>query len=163
MIVLVIVDMQIGYKAAQDADLIERITEFAQSVHNEGGYVVELAMDNGGRSSFALPFEIHTVMKDCAEGGTILYAYLLGAGLAHGENHFVLAGVNMSQCVFRTATSLAERLANEKAMCDHVTIRTDLCGDGERFRVRFEQGPIHEEREWAPAKVSFNLTEIAPE
>jgi nicotinamidase-related amidase len=137
MIVLVIVDMQISYKAAQDAELIARIERYARRVKKQGGHVVEIAMDGSGHATYSLPFEVPCVMKDQTDGGSILYAYLLGAVPLKDDLRVEFCGVNFSACVYETAKTLADRLSTERALCDHVTIRTDLCGDGERFRVRF--------------------------
>lgn len=141
--VLVVVDMQIVYPAAQDADLIRKIEAAAETTIRGGGRVVHLQYDASGMSSVKLPPDSDSIWKCVDGGGDILYAYLVGAHLVMSDSRFVLSGVNLSACVMETAIGLAKRLYEENAMCDHVTIDPDLCGDGARYKVRFANTADH--------------------
>lgn len=134
---LVIVDMQVAYAAAAHHTLVEAINTEARGLSDLGGHIILLNMDDSGRWTVSPPDGAGVLWKPEPDGGDIVYSYLLGAGLVHPDLRVTLCGVNLSQCVYRTAVTLAMRLANEHALCDHVAIALNLCGDGERFRVRF--------------------------
>jgi hypothetical protein len=87
-------------------------------------------------STVKLPDGTKTIWKNENDGGTIVYAYLLGAGLINKETRVSVCGVNLSACVIDTARGIAHRPYEEHALCDHVSVESSLCGDGARFRVR---------------------------
>jgi hypothetical protein len=134
--VLVVVDMQAAYVAAQDDTLIESIEEEAATVVGQGGRVVAICYDGSGGSTVNLPAGTPTIWKanDC--GGDELYAWLIGAGLVSRDLSVRVCGVNLAACVFRTAIGIGERLYGEHALTHHVTIDRELCGDGSKFIVR---------------------------
>jgi len=133
--VLVIVDMQVSFTAAQDAGLIAAIEKEAAAVSERGGHVVAISYDQSGMSTVSVP-GAKMLWKNQDDGGTIVYAYLLGAGLICSDLAVRIAGCNLAACVFATACGLGQRLYEEHALCDHVTVATSLCGDGSRYRVR---------------------------
>lgn len=135
--VLVIVDMQAGYAAAQERALVGRIRARAAKVLASGGRVVAISMNGSGPQTVNLTPTIPILWKDEDDGGNIVYAWLVGAGLVQPDVRIEVAGTNLCACVMATACGIAERLYEEHAMCDNVTINTKLCGDGARFKVRF--------------------------
>jgi hypothetical protein len=133
--VLVVVDMQHMYNAARDPGLIAKINT---SMRQGWSRVVLLCNDGSGMHT--IEHEGKPVLwKDEANGGDCVYSYLLGIlNPPSRALHVTFAGVNLSQCVYRTAEGLARRLAQEHGMTDNVTIDLSLCGDGEQFVVRLK-------------------------
>lgn len=137
--VLVIVDMQHMYNAARDAELILRVEKaLRRELPPCPDVAVLICNDGSGQLTVHRPSGVPVVWKNESDGGTYLYAFLLGMGVINRELRVLIGGVNMSQCVYRTATGLAARLAEEHGLTDNVTIVRDLCGDGEQYVVRFE-------------------------
>jgi hypothetical protein len=136
--VLVIVDMQAAYAAAQDADLVARIEAAAERHIALGGRVVAICYDGSGAATVKLPPGTQTLWKRDDDGGDAVYSWLLGAGLIDRELFVRVAGVNLCACVFKTAIGLAARLYEEHALCRNVAIDRSLCGDGAKFIVRIE-------------------------
>lgn len=136
--VLVIVDMQHRYNAARDQDLIARIE---RELLRCDRYVI-LCRDGDGMHTIELPQGAPVIWKTEADGSPAVYAYLCGAGLICRELRVTIGGVNLSQCVYRTAVGLADRIAQEHGITDCVTIALRLCGDGEQFVVRFDASEV---------------------
>jgi hypothetical protein len=133
--ILVVVDMQADFNAAQSEDLRRAIRLAADPVLKFYDHIVAVNMDNAGSSTIDLPPGTKTLWKCQDDGGEMVYSYLLGAGLISGDMSVVVCGVNLTACVFRTAIGLADRLHREHALSEHVSIDRALCGDGSRFRV----------------------------
>lgn len=135
--VLVIVDMQVGFVAAQDADLVERINAAVNATVKARGRVISVCFDGHGMMT-TLPGS-GVIWKNEDDGGPMVYAWLVGAGLVHQKDlRVTVCGVNLCACVMATAAGIGQRLYDEHAMCDNVTIDTSLCGDGSKFKVRFK-------------------------
>jgi hypothetical protein len=135
--VIVIVDMQAAYLAAQDRALIARIEATAATIAKKGR-VVLVCYDGSGPQTVCVE-GADILWKDSDDGGLVVYSWLVGAGLVNDDLHVTVCGVNLCACVYRTAAGLGARLFDEHALCDHVSIDTNLCGDGSKFRVRFKQ------------------------
>lgn len=139
--VLVVVDMQASYVAAQEPGLVTRIE---QAMHDfcsvsPPSDVVLLSYDGAGAPTVAMPpggGKIKTLWKTVDDGGDLVYSYLLGADLVRRDLSVTFAGVNLGACVFKSANQLAWRLYEEHALTDVVIVDTKLCGDGGRYKVR---------------------------
>lgn len=134
--VLVVIDMQTRFPAARDSSLVTAVEAAAAAADQ----AVLLGWDGSGgwtvRSGGAIP----ALWKQEADGGELVYSWLVGAGLIAEDLIVTLCGVNLSHCVFLTARTLAARLCREHQLCDHVVIDLDATGDFDEFRVRFEHG-----------------------
>ncbi len=135
--VLVIVDMQVTYNAAQDPALIARVEERIEAALNSGWRVVAVHFDGSGESTVRLPPGTPILWKSEDGGGEQVYSWLLGAELIGRELQVVFGGVNTTACVFKTAMGLADRISCEAALVDAVQIDLSICGDKSRPRVRF--------------------------
>ena len=134
--VLVIVDMQTTYPAAGVPELCRRI-EAAARAHD--GPLVAVNFDEAGASTVDLPEGTPTVWKGQNDGGSELYAFMVGAGLNRRDVRITLAGVNTAACVYNTACGLSKRLSEEEGVTRPVRIDLDLCGDA-NHRVLFVSG-----------------------
>jgi hypothetical protein len=136
--VLVVVDMQADYPAAQDSTLIERIEKQAIADVALSGRVVAVNYDGCGAPTVKLPPGTQTIWKHNDDGGDLVYSWLVGAGLVDRDLLVRFAGVNLTACVFKTATALGSRLHEEHALCRNVVIDRSLCGDGSKYIVMIE-------------------------
>jgi hypothetical protein len=136
-LVLVVVDMQAHFSAAQDKSLITAVELDLERVNElSNGHIVAVNYDGSGASTVRLPKGTQTLWKNQDDGGNVVYSWLLGAGLVSKTLQVRICGVNLCACVFATASGLAQRLFDEHALCDNVTIDTSLCGEGSRYKIR---------------------------
>lgn len=131
-LVFVVVDMQSEYPAARDPALIAAIQKRAQAVVDAGGLVLHLLYCSSGASVVDLPEEAVELYKEHDDGGTVLAAYFKGREL--WPSLVRLAGVNLSACVWATATSLARYFRDEEIRSP-VEIVADLCRDNTSLPV----------------------------
>lgn len=151
MVILVVVDMQASYSAAQDSALCRGVEKAAA----QADHLIHLQYDNCGHPTVDLSEKCVSLWKDKNDGGNEVYCYLLGAGLIHREMVVHLCGVNMGACVFTTTIGLAQRLFDEHGITNACRIVVDLCGD-ENNLFRFVQTTKPTGAEQAAHKVLHN-------
>lgn len=125
--VLVVVDVQLGIHGAQDPAYLSQLRRAA---HTYPGRVLAVCGD-GYLSTPAdlLPKGTPVIWKDRNDGGSEVYAWLVGAGLVRPGLVVEVCGMNTNACVRDTATGLGGRLKDEAGLANAVRIVLSLCRD----------------------------------
>lgn len=125
--VLLIVDVQLGLRAAHDPAYIR---ELASAIATYPGRVVTICGDGFSITpQDMLPPGTPVLWKDRNDGGDEVYAWLVGAGLVRPGLVVEVCGMNTNACVLDTATGLGERLKNKTGLIGCVRIVLSLCRD----------------------------------